>query len=157
MSQRLSPATARPHPSRTACRKLPGQPFAIRCHCIGTASAKLADRRADPFKPLVPGSSPGQPTTSLRSEIWSSPCIYKVVCTFKRSCLRSNACRFSAAICLHKQHGGKSLWLLEDYFHERDLPRPHLQSFSSGRVRFLLSRALDRREESDLFDCVEPA
>jgi len=49
-----------------------------------------------------------------------------------------------------------SFRLPEDDFHEGDLPRLHLQSLPSGRVRLLFGGSPDRGEEADLFDGVEP-
>jgi hypothetical protein len=77
--------------------------------------------------------------------------------TFAHACFWSNAWHLPADVGQEMRLRDESLRLLDDDFHERDFPRPHLQSFSPGRVRFLLSRSLDHREESDLFDCVEPA
>ena len=77
--------------------------------------------------------------------------------TFARACFWSNAWHLPADVGQEMRLRGESLRLLDDDFHEGDFPRPHLQTFSSGRVCFLLSRSLDHREESDLFDGVEPA
>ena len=77
--------------------------------------------------------------------------------TFARACFWRNAWHLPADVGQEMRLRGESLRLLDDHFHEGDLPRLHLQSFSPGRVRFLLSRSLDGRQESDLFDCVEPA
>src|ERR1035441_5593438 len=76
---------------------------------------------------------------------------------FAHACFWSNAWHLPADVGQEMRLRGESLRLLDDHFHEGDLPRLHLQSFSPGRVRFLLSRSLDGRQESDLFDCVEPA
>ena len=77
--------------------------------------------------------------------------------TFARACFWSNAWHLPADVGQEMRLRGESLRLLDDHFHKGYLPRLHVQPFSSGRVRFLLSRSLDRREESDLFDGVEPA
>jgi hypothetical protein len=77
--------------------------------------------------------------------------------TFARACFWSNAWHRPADIRQEMRLRGESLQLLDDHFHEGDFPHPHLQTFTSGRVCFLLSRSLDHREESDLFDGVEPA
>ena len=82
---------------------------------------------------------------------------YGLTDTFARACFWRNAWHLPADVGQEMRLRGESLRLLDDHFHEGDFPRPHLQTFSSGRVCFLLSRSLDHREESDLFDCVEPA
>ena len=75
---------------------------AVRCGLV----AQLVEQR--PFKPLVAGSSPAQPTTPFHWGIFKIPSKYRTYCTSGRLRFQSNEVQPSAAICQEKQLLGKS-------------------------------------------------
>ena len=81
-------------------RNGPGVPL----HSVQPMSGLVAQSvEQRPFKPLVAGSSPAQPTTFFASETRLEPCKYAGLCTSADPCFQSNAVQPSATICQEKQ------------------------------------------------------